>query len=226
MGVALSIPSLTVTSSANACHDGSMSTTREPGAYAASSGSSGAEVLMDLRKHEIGLLGTTIRLLIVAVAAGYLIARLGTWGEPERTIAIWAAVALTTLFAWTLVIRRFRLWSSMRATVASDRIEIRYRRRRQGWQIPMVSVVDVSCNAGPIQRIFGVGDVVIRTNFSHESAVIGGVADAQGVVTDLLKLRDQAWRHYHQTLAASVQPWSSGTYPGSTDGGSNLQVAS
>ncbi|MGV1078881.1 MAG: PH domain-containing protein [Candidatus Nanopelagicales bacterium] len=203
-----------------------MSTSAYPGAYAASSGSGSSEQLMDLRKHEIGLLGTAIRLLIVAVATGYLIARLGTWGEPERTIALWSAAVLATLFLWTLVIRRFRVWAAMRATVANDRIEIRYRRRRQGWQIPMVSVVDVSYTAGPLQRVFGVGDVVIRTNFSHESAVILGIADVQGVAADLLELRDRAWRQYQQTVAASTQSWNDPPHSGSSDGGSNLQVAS
>lgn len=223
---ARSISRLVVTRVVKACHDRPMSTSAYPGAYAGSSGSGSSEQLMDLRKHEVGLVGTFVRLLIAAVAAGYLIARLGTWGEPERTIALWSAAALAALFVWTFVIRRFRVWAAMRAIVASDRIEIRYRRRRQGWQIPMVSVLDVSYTAGPLQRLFGVGDVAIRTNFSHEPALIPGVADVKGVVADLLVLRDQAWRQYQQAVAASTQPWNSTPYPGTGDGGTSLQVAS
>lgn len=203
-----------------------MSTIVYSGGYAASPGVGRSGELMELRKHEIGLLGTAIRLLIIAVATGYLMARLGTWGEPERTIAMWSAMGLATLFLWTLVVRRFRIWASMRATVADDRIEIRYRRRRQGWQIPMVSVVDVSYTAGSLQRLFGVGDVVVRTNFAHESAVIPGIADVQGVVADLLELRNRAWRQYQDAFAASARPWNATASPAGNDGDGHLRVAS
>ena len=113
----------------------------------------------------------------------------------------WLTIGIATLLLWVMVVRRFRKWASLRVAVTNHRVLVSYRRRQQGWDIPVLSIIDVSGRSGLVQRIFRVGTLTIRTNFAQQSAVVVDVPQVIAARDLILRSRDEAWAGYQWNMA-------------------------
>lgn len=170
---------------------------------------SGEYLIVDLRRHGLGLLGAAVRLLVVTALAGFLLGSVSGWlgdAGPLISPARWLIYMLAAVLVMVMVGRRFVRWSLMRAAVTNQRVAISYRLRKQGWDIPLLTIVDVTCRVGIVQRRFGTGSLVIQTNFAYLPAVIPDVPQIEAVREMVLAARAQAWTDYQWNL--SGRPYS------------------
>ena len=103
--------------------------------------------------------------------------------------------------------RRFAGWANARLEVTDQRIRIRYRLRKAGWDIPLLSIVEITYVSGPIQRLFGVGVLRVQTSFAPLPAFMLDVADVKQLSQEILVLRNQAWDRH---IRSYNQPGSTG----------------
>lgn len=170
---------------------------------------SGEYLMVDLRRHGLGLLGAAVRLLVITAFAGFLLGSVSGWfGAAGSLISLarWLIILLAAAVVVLIVGRRFVRWSLMRAAVTNQRVVISYHLRKQGWDIPLLTIVDVTCRVGIVQRLFGTGSLVIQTNFAYLPAVIPDVPHVEAVREMVLAARTQAWTNYQRNL--SGRPYS------------------
>ncbi len=180
-----------------------------PWARAPKSGPSRDAPLLELRRHEVGLVGIAVRTMIAAALFGALWAALGTWqpgGETVTGVLGWLLVAVLACYLLFALFRRFLGWANARTIITNQRVVVRYRLRKPGWEIPLLSIADVSYTRGPIRRLFGVGSLHIQTTFAPQPATVVDVSDVAGVRNQLLKLRDEAWAQHTQQMAGRYIP--------------------
>ncbi|NQU36180.1 MAG: PH domain-containing protein [Actinobacteria bacterium] len=165
--------------------------------------------IAEVRRHELGLLGLGVRIVIAAALFGMSWAALQTWqpgGEVASTIIGWALLVGFVLYLLLGLCRRFLSWANARTVITNQRVVVRYRLRRPGWEIPLISIADVTLSRGPMERLFGVGTLRIQTTFAPNPAVIDDVADVATVRHELLQLRDQAWSRHGAHIAGRYTP--------------------
>lgn len=179
--------------------------------------------VVELRRHGLGLLGVAWRITAICLISGYLLGILPRWLHSAPGLlssAKWLVIGLAALLITVLLLGRFKRWAVARADVTTRRLTIRSRLRGNGWEIPMLSIVDVSSQSGALQRIFGTGSLIIRTNFAQQPAVVLDVPRVADVRDAILELRAREWSAYQRSTAAAHY----GTDPGAA--GSGLRAAS
>lgn len=162
-------------------------------------------------RHWIGLTGTALRVVLIAAALGVIWAFIWRFvpnTEPWRDLAGILFWVLCAGIAGWLLLGRFRDWASPTMTITNHRVQIRYRRRANGWEIPLATIVDVEVRSGPLQRLLRVGNVSIRTNFAPAPAVMLDVARARLTAESIAVLRNSYWQRYAWSRAVSGQAWS------------------
>lgn len=167
------------------------------------------QLVVEVRRSELGLIGVGVRLAVIAALAGAAWAAIDAW-LPAKSVWItgtrWALAGVVTLFLLISVVRRFAAWSNARLEVTDHRIRIRYRMRKAGWDIPLLTIVDVTHQSGPIQRIFGVGVLQVQTSFAPLPAVMQDVASVEQLRQEILALRAQAWERHLRPAAPPGSP--------------------
>ena len=150
-------------------------------------------------------MGIAVRLAIFVGLAGALWAGIEVWLPPKSlwvSASKWTVGVVVGLIVIFSVGRRFAGWANARMELTDQRIRIIYRLRKAGWDIPLLSIVEVTHVSGPIQRLFGVGVLRVQTSFAPLPAFMLDVADAKQLHHDILVLRNQAWdrhvRSYNQ----------------------------
>ncbi len=163
------------------------------------------QLIAEVRRHELGLVGIAVRLAIFVGLAGVLWAVIEVWLPPKSlwvSASKWTVGVVVGLIVIFSVGRRFAGWANARMELTDQRIRIRYRLRKAGWDIPLLSIVEVTYVSGPIQRLFGVGVLRVQTSFAPLPAFMLDVADVKQLHHDILVLRNQAWdrhvRSYNQ----------------------------
>lgn len=167
---------------------------------------SGEAVIADLRRSPLALTGVGVRLVVLAAASGFLMGAAGNWlaGSPAWIAAIrWVVLAVAVAVAFSSLAPRFRRWSRVRGLVTNRRVRIRSENGGPGWDIPLLSIVEVRCSSGPIQRLVGVGTLTLTTNLVHEPAVLADVPRAAVVREVILALRAHEWREYQRGIAVN-----------------------
>jgi membrane protein YdbS with pleckstrin-like domain len=164
----------------------------------------------ELRRHELGLLGLGVRVVIAAALFGASWAALQTWqpgGELVTSVIGWVLLAGFALYLLLGLSRRFLSWANARTIITDQRVVVRYRLRKSGWDIPLLSIADVTYSRGPIQRLFGgVGTLRIQTTFAPNPALIDDVRDVASVRDELLQLRNRAWARHTAQIAGQYTP--------------------
>ena len=89
-----------------------------------------------------------------------------------------------------------------RLEITDQRLRVRYRLRKAGWDIPLLSIVDVTYTSGPIQRLFGVGVLRVQTNFAPLPAFMLDVPAVKQLADEVLQLRGYAWEQYVRSASA------------------------
>lgn len=147
------------------------------------------------------MLGICVRMLLIAGIFGWAIAMLNRWlvNQPELAALLQLALGgLAILLTLTMVFRRFLGWANARTLVTNQRIVIRYRLGRPGWNIPLLNVVDVTYSRGPLQRLLGVGVLRVQTNLAPEAAVVADVGQVEALREQILAMRNQVWAQYYR----------------------------
>lgn len=168
------------------------------------------QLVAEVRRHELGLVGIAVRLAVVVGLAGALWAVIEVWLPPKTlwvSASKWTVAVVLGLLVVFSVGRRFAGWANARLEVTDQRIRIRYRLRKAGWDIPLLSIVEVTYVSGPIQRLFGVGVLRVQTSFAPLPAFMLDVADVKQLSQEILVLRNQAWDRH---IRSYNQPGSTG----------------
>ena len=157
------------------------------------------QLVAEVRRHELGLVGIITRLLVISMLAGAIWAAIEVW-LPAKSMwtsaSKWTLAIVVGLLVVFSVGRRFVGWANARLEVTDQRVRIRYRMRKAGWDIPLLSIVEVSHRSGPIQRLFGVAVLQVQNRFAPLPAFMLGVAAVEQLSQEILQLRAQAWdRH-------------------------------
>lgn len=166
-------------------------------------------LVAELRRHEVGLLGLAVRTVVTAAFFGAIWATLDTWqpgGELASAVLGWMVVGLFGFYLVFGLSRRFLGWANARTIITDQRVVVRYRLRKPGWEIPLLSISDVTYSRGPLTRLFGVGALHIQTTFAPQPAVVADVADVSSVRNELLKLRNEAWSQHAAQMAGQYPP--------------------
>lgn len=163
---------------------------------------SGEHLTVDLRRHSLGLLGAALRLVVITALAGFLLGSVSRWWGAGSLVSVarWLIGLLAAVLVIVMVGRRFVRWSLMRAAITNQRVVISYQLHKQGWEIPLLTIVDVNCRIGIVQRFFGTGSLMIQTNFAYLPAVIPDVPQIEAVRELVLAAREQAWTDYQRSL--------------------------
>jgi membrane protein YdbS with pleckstrin-like domain len=168
------------------------------------------QLVAEVRRHELGLVGIAVRLAVVVGLAGALWAVIEVWLPPKTlwvSASKWTVAVVLGLLVVFSVGRRFAGWANARLEVTDQRIRIRYRLRKAGWDIPLLSIVEITYVSGPIQRLFGVGVLRVQTSFAPLPAFMLDVADVKQLSQEILVLRNQAWDRH---IRSYNQPGSTG----------------
>jgi membrane protein YdbS with pleckstrin-like domain len=169
------------------------------------------QVVAELRRHDLGLLGIGVRVVIAAALLGVAWAALDSWqlfGPVVTSILKWTVLGIACFYLLFGIVTRFMRWSNARTVITNQRVLIRYRLREPGWEIPLLSIAGVSYSRGPIERLFGVGQLQIQTTFAPSAAVVNDVDDVKTTCAELLALRDRAWAVHTRRMAG---------YPGASN---------
>ncbi len=168
------------------------------------------QLVAEVRRHELGLVGIAVRLAVVVGLAGALWAVIEVWLPPKTlwvSASKWTVAVVLGLLVVFSVGRRFAGWANARLEVTDQRIRIRYRLRKAGWDIPLLSIVEITYVSGPVQRLFGVGVLRVQTSFAPLPAFMLDVADVKQLSQEILVLRNQAWDRH---IRSYNQPGSTG----------------
>lgn len=168
------------------------------------------QLVAEVRRHELGLVGIAVRLAVVVGLAGALWAVIEVWLPPKTlwvSASKWTVAVVLGMLVVFSVGRRFAGWANARLEVTDQRIRIRYRLRKAGWDIPLLSIVEITYVSGPVQRLFGVGVLRVQTSFAPLPAFMLDVADVKQLSQEILVLRNQAWDRH---IRSYNQPGSTG----------------
>ena len=168
------------------------------------------QLVAEVRRHELGLVGIAVRLAVVVGLAGALWAVIEVWLPPKTlwvSASKWTVAVVLGMLVVFSVGRRFAGWANARLEVTDQRIRIRYRLRKAGWDIPLLSIVEITYVSGPVQRLFGVGVLRVQTSFAPLPAFMLDVAEVKQLSQEILVLRNQAWDRH---IRSYNQPGSTG----------------
>lgn len=144
-------------------------------------------VILRLRRHGRRLTLPVILLIALAAAAGYWIGAL-----PEAWMNL-AAAGAAILLALLLGIGPVLGWLSARATITNRRVILRrgfFVHHRS--EVPLSRVREVRSRRGPLQRMFGSGNVELAVG-GESSIVLRDVPGPQAVVEALQELIERSY---------------------------------
>lgn len=152
------------------------------------------DLVVDLRPHWIGLARPSIQIALITAAALsaflFLPYRWGAW--PFATVGI-AALALLVR-----PIRRILVWGTSHFLVTTDRVMLRSGLiGRSGRAIPLDRIADVRFRQGPVQRLFGAGDIEIEPAGSAHAVVFANVPGPE--IVQLLLFQGRVQRNLRLT---------------------------
>ncbi len=137
------------------------------------------EVIRDLRPHWFFLFGAVIA-LIAALA-------LAIWvGQAEVSEVVLFPVLALPVVALLFFLVRFAQWVTTDFVLTTDRLI--YRKgvvSRQGKEIPLERVNDVSYQQSMIQRMMGAGDLMVESGGERGQSQFGHFADPQDIQNEI-----------------------------------------
>ena len=149
------------------------------------------EIVHELRPHWRTLILPALLLLIVAAGLGFALSTMSGTGL-VRTIGRWAAIgiALVLLAGW--VVRPFFHWYSTHYVLTNRRIIVRMGvLRREGRDMPLARVNDVSFRESAIDRIFRCGTLMVESGSEQGQLVIANVPGVELVQREIYRLHDR-----------------------------------
>ena len=147
----------------------------------------GERVILSLRTHVKALILAVLWALVLIVALVVL-----WWflrGESYYTLSMWIAGAVALALAGWLVLVPFLRWMTERYTVTNRRISHRYGIiTRNGRDIPLHRINDISMEKGLLDRVLGCGTLVVSDATQQHGMVLHDVPDVERVQVQLQEL--------------------------------------
>ncbi|HWA66840.1 MAG TPA: PH domain-containing protein [Mycobacteriales bacterium] len=151
-------------------------------------------VIRNLRPHWRKVAGPVVLAPIVVGLASY-----GWFSLPDdsaRKVLRWVILlaALVILLWWSL--RPFLFWLTTRYVVTDRRVLMRHGvLSRNGRDVPLTRVNDVSFNRSVVERLFGSGTLVIESAGDRGQVALSDVPHVEAVQRDIYRLvEDEAQR--------------------------------
>jgi len=137
----------------------------------------GEEIVLDLRPHWFFLTGPAAA-LVAALA-------LALWGSTVSDLVLFPALALAVFcLGWFLV--RYAKWASTSFVLTTDRLIFRTGvASRQGKEIPLERLNDVSYHQSLLQRIMGAGDLLVESGGERGQEQFGSFAHPQDTQNEI-----------------------------------------
>ncbi|MCW2931890.1 MAG: hypothetical protein JWM19_2852 [Actinomycetia bacterium] len=128
-----------------------------------------------------------VLVVAIAVAAGVII----PFGKSAPTGALILAVLALAGLAWVVGLPVLR-WRTTRYELTSRRLRMRKGIiAREGKDIPLSRITDVSFEAGPLDRIFGAGTLVVESPGERGQVRLTQIPHVQYVQSALFQLVEQ-----------------------------------
>lgn len=148
------------------------------------------ELVHDLHPHAKALIGPVLWLLVVVAATAF-----GTAAMPEGDyrqigrIALWALAALLLLL---LVVVPFLRWRTTHYVITTHRVLLRHGVvSRQGRDIPLARINDVSFSHGLVDRLLRCGSLTIESAGERGQVVLQDVPRVESVHRELYELTER-----------------------------------
>lgn len=122
----------------------------------------GEEVVLDLRPHWASIFWPTVVPVLLIVAAIVDVAAVGTDSNPKKVAAIVLLVLL--VLAVINLVHRYLKWTNTNFVVTTDRLVYRSGViAKQGKEIPLDRINDISFHQTIFERMIGAGDLTIES---------------------------------------------------------------
>lgn len=162
--------------------------------------------VLGLRRHGRRLFLPVLLLVVLAAASGYFV------GALPQSWMNWAAGLGAVAIALLLGIGPVLSWLTHRVTITTRRVIIRrgfFVHRRS--EVPLSRVREVRSKRGPVQRLFGSGDIELLVGVDAP-VLLRDVPNVILVVDALQELIEQDFRH--STSAGGAMPGDTTVLPG------------
>jgi uncharacterized membrane protein YdbT with pleckstrin-like domain len=138
----------------------------------------GEEVILDLRPHWFLLFGPAVGLVAALALAVWVSVRFGrNWALPLAVVAVVALV---------LFLRRLAEWATTDFVLTTDRLIFRKGVvSRQGREIPLERLNDVSFQQSLFERIIGAGDLLVESGGERGQSQFGSFAHPQEIQNEI-----------------------------------------
>lgn len=147
--------------------------------------SPGEQVAFELRQHWRVLVVPTAALLVVAVAAGVLLALV------TETWARWVLLVLGAAVLARFSVLPFLRWLTTEYVFTDRRLIARSGLlTRRGLDLPLASINNVSFERTLVERLVGCGTLVVESAADNPGLRIASVGDVEGVQRDIYRLRE------------------------------------
>jgi uncharacterized membrane protein YdbT with pleckstrin-like domain len=118
-------------------------------------------VVVSTRTHGKALLGPLLLLIVIAAVAGVLVTYAGGVGRAAPLLQA-VVYGVAALVAFKVVVRPFLTWLTTTYTVTDQRLITRWGvLSRNGHDIPLARISDVSYERGLLDRVLGCGTLLV-----------------------------------------------------------------
>lgn len=150
--------------------------------------SEGESVVLDLHTHWKVMFWPTVELLLTLGIAGYLIGGIVDNGTGRWVIAGVAALLVVVFFLVPLL-----RWRTTHFVVTTERVVMRSGiLARQGRDVPLVRINDVSFQHSAFERLLGCGTLVVESAGERGQVQLGDIPNVEKVQRTVYNLVDKA----------------------------------
>lgn len=145
------------------------------------------EIVYEMRPHWRALVGPILVFLVTLGVGGFLLAKSGDLAFVRWIVLIVAVIALV----WW-VLRPLAYWWTTTYVITNRRIIVRYGLiARNGRDMPLSRVNDVSFKKSVIERALNCGTLMIESAGTQGQLVISSVPDVEDIQREIYRLHDE-----------------------------------
>ena len=167
----------------------------------------GEELVADLHPHCRTLVGPGVLLVLLGGLTSYAMAAMpsGRWHRPGQ-LAVLVAALLLALVACVLPYLR---WRTTHFVLTDRRVAVRTGVvARQGRDVPLQRISDVTFARSPLDRLFGSGTLTVESAGEHGRLAVANLPGIESVYRQLYELLEaDDTRRYRDTAQPEQPQW-------------------
>ena len=179
-------------------------------------------IVHEMRPHWRMLVLPAVLLLVIVGLWPYLHARIGVWLDAgtTRSTLRWLLAAFAVIALFFLVVQPFLRWFTSLYVITDRRIIVRRGIiAREGRDMPLSRVNDVSFSHTVLERVFNCGSIVVESAGTHGQLVIANVPNVEDMQREIYRLhQEDDERRMDEADQRSTPPAASGTEPRTAEG--------